>query len=98
MSLGSPPFQRIRNRAGQVPHNTRGSEIKLHVTVEGPVHHRVDDRAAEASPLRRRHGRSVALSPAHRKDIAVKTPTYVDTARVHRKRAVLAGIGGKLVQ
>src|SRR6266446_3069333 len=69
------PLQRIRSRAGQVPHNTRGDVIKLDLTVDCLLHHRVDDRAAEATPFRLRHGRPFALSPAHSEDIAVKPPT-----------------------
>ncbi len=87
------PFQRVPYRAGQSPHQTRGSVVKPDLTAHGPPRHRVDDRGAEAPPLRRRHGRSVTFSPAHGEDIAIKPPAHVDTADVHRQRAVFAGIG-----
>jgi hypothetical protein len=44
------PLQRICSRAGQAPHNTRWSVVKLDLTVDCLLHHRVDDRGAEATP------------------------------------------------
>src|SRR5258708_29090412 len=46
-------LQRIRSRAGQAPHNARGSVIKLDLTIDCLLHHRVDDGAAESAPPRR---------------------------------------------
>jgi hypothetical protein len=43
---------------------------------------RVNDRAAEATPLRPSHQRSVALSPAHRRDIAAEPPAHIDTGGI----------------
>jgi hypothetical protein len=45
------PIQGIRSRARQTPHKARGSIIKLDLTVDGPLHHCIDDRAAEARSL-----------------------------------------------
>src|SRR5262249_6633760 len=74
----------IDRRAGQVPHNTRGNEIKVDLTVDCLPHHRVDNRAAEAAALRRRHRWPIALNPAHHEGIALKLPAHIDTAGVHR--------------
>ena len=57
---------------------------------------RTDD--IRTTPLRRTHGRPVALNPAHREDAPVKSPANVHAACVHRKRAIFAGIGRKLVE
>jgi hypothetical protein len=70
----------------------------LDLTVDCLPHHRVDDRAAEAAPFRRRHERPFALSPADREDTAVNPPTYVNVTGVCRQRAVFTGIGRKLVE
>src|SRR5258707_8814602 len=46
------PLQCVRRRAGQAPDQTRRSVVKVSLTVEAPLRHRLDDRAAEATPLR----------------------------------------------
>jgi hypothetical protein len=45
------PLQRIRSRAGQVPCDARWNEIEVGLTVDCLPHHRVDDRAPEATPF-----------------------------------------------
>src|SRR5215831_3401715 len=66
------PLQRIRGRAGQVPHDTRGNEVKVHLTVDSPLRHQVDNRGAEATSLWPRYGRPVTLSPVDRENVVIK--------------------------
>src|SRR5258705_4504354 len=49
----APPLQCVRRRAGEAPHQSGGSVIKLDITADGLLHHRLDDRSAEALPFRR---------------------------------------------
>src|SRR5260370_42174403 len=81
--LTFPGLQRVRRPARQAPGHARGSVIKLNLTADAQLRHRVDDRAAEATALWWRHARPVALSPAHRERIALKPPSHVDPAGVH---------------
>ena len=67
-------------------------------TTKSLSRHRVDDRGAEAPPLRRSHRWAVALSPTHREGVTVKPPAHVNTAGVCRECPVFAGIGRKLMQ
>src|SRR5262249_45625274 len=90
-------LQRVRCRAGQVPNGTRWRILKVDLAVHAVLRHRFDNYGAEPTPLRRRHGRPIALGPADGEGIAVGTPVDVDTTRSRRKRPVLSGIGGEFV-
>jgi hypothetical protein len=75
-----------------------GERETLDFAAESPLHHRVDDRRAEALALRRSHGRSAALGPTHREGIAVNPPTHLDTTGTCRQCTVFAGVGRKLME
>ena len=45
------PLQRVGRRARQSPNQTRGRAIKLDLTADALLYHRVDDGAAEAVAL-----------------------------------------------
>jgi hypothetical protein len=98
-SCRSPaPSQRICRRARQSPNQTRGRVIKVDVTADALLHHRADDRAAEAATFWWRYGGPVALSPAHHESVALKPSAYVDAAGIHRQRTIFAGVGCELIK
>jgi hypothetical protein len=101
ISLGALTFarlQHVRCWAGQAPGQACRGVIKIDSTIQAAFRHRFDDNAAEPAPSRCRHGRPLALGPAHREGVAVGSPADVYTTRVRRERAVFRGIGGKLVE
>src|SRR6266478_3449964 len=57
-------------------------------TVHAALHHRFNDRGAEPALLWPRHGRSLALDPAHSEGIAVGPPADLHATRIRRKRPV----------
>jgi hypothetical protein len=85
-------FQRVGGRAGHAPRQTCRCKIEFDFTTERLSHHRIDHNGAEASPFRRSYGRTMALSPAHREEIAVNLPTDIDVAGVRRESADLQAL------
>jgi hypothetical protein len=58
-------FERARGRAGEAPSHARRRIIKGDRTVQTAFYHRIHNGCAETTPLRCRHRRLLAFSPAH---------------------------------
>jgi hypothetical protein len=92
-SPSSPRVERICCRAGQVPGYARRRIMEVDRTIYAILRHRFDNYRAEAALLRRRHGRPIALGPAHSEGLAVGPPADIDATRIRRQRPVFPSIG-----
>src|SRR5262249_60601937 len=72
--------------------------VKLARTAQAAFRHPFHDRCAKPTPLRRRHGRSIAFCPAHGQGVAVAPPADINATSIVRERSVFPGIGGELVE
>src|SRR5258708_36662208 len=90
-------LQRVRRRADQAPGHARGHIMKVDRTIDAVLRHRFDNYIAEPPLLRLRHGRPIALAPAHGEGVADGPPGDIDAAPTRRKRPAFPGIGGELV-
>jgi hypothetical protein len=55
--------------------------IKVDATVDALLGHRFHNHGTEPAPLRRRHGQTIALGPAHGEGVPLDPPAHVDAPR-----------------
>src|SRR5258708_28441897 len=72
--------------------------MKVDRTIYAVLRHRFDNYVTEPPLLRLRHGRPIALAPAHGEGVADGPPGDIDATPIRRKRPVFSGVGRKLVE